>query len=174
MTKFFKKSLNYLYRETILHAIWHFSSYFPLFPTFMVTKGRAFTWKMMGVNIGKNVYIGSRVYLDVPSLKRLTIEDNVLITAETLFLLHKREMKNYCQGVLQNSLPMREGKIIIKKNASIGMRAIILPGVTIGEGAVIGAGSLVANDIPPYTMAVGSPAKVIKLIPKKENVTISK
>lgn len=168
---FIKKTLRYFYREIVLHAIWHFSSYFPLFPTLMVTKIRAITWRMMGAKVGKNVYIGYGVYLDVPSLKRLELEDNVIITAECLFLLHKREMKKYYRGVLQNDLPMREGSIRICKNASIGMRSVILPNVTIGEGAVIGANSMVTGDIPPYTMAVGSPAKVIKTIDfeNKEN-----
>lgn len=162
-----KKIAIYIYRETILHGIWYFSSYFPFFPTLMLTKIRAITWRMMGAKVGKNVYISYGIYLDVPSLKRLTVEDNVLITAECLFLLHKRDMSKYYERVLQNTLPMREGYIKICENASIGTRSVILPGVTIGEGAVIGAGSLVANDIPPYTIAVGSPAKVIKQIGKE-------
>ena len=160
----FKKICIYIYRETIMHGIWYLSSYFPFFPTLMVTKIRAIMWKMIGVKIGKNVYIGYGVYLDVPSSKRLTIEDNAIIAAECLILLHKRDMSKYCVGMMQNKLPMREGFIKIGKNASIGMRSIILPGVTIGEGSVVGANSMVTKDIPPYTMAIGSPAEVIKSI----------
>jgi acetyltransferase-like isoleucine patch superfamily enzyme len=52
--------------------------------------------------------------------------------------------------------------VAIKDGAHIGIGAIIMPGVTIGEGAVIGAGAVVTKDIPPYAVAVGSPAKVIK------------
>lgn len=164
-----KKILKYLYRETILYGIGYFSSYFPFFPTLMVTKVRAITWRMMGAKVGKDVYIGYGVYLDISSLKRMTVEDNVLISAESLFLLHKRDMSKYGEIALQSNLPMREGSIRICKNVSIGMRSIILPNVTIGEGSVIGAGSLVSSDIPPYSMAVGTPAKVIKQIGKNPN-----
>ena len=52
--------------------------------------------------------------------------------------------------------------IVVDRNVWIGADSIILPGVTIGEGAVIGAGSVVTKDVPPYTVAVGNPARVVK------------
>lgn len=60
------------------------------------------------------------------------------------------------------------GKVLIKKNAWIGMGATILPGVTIGEYAVVGAGAVVTKDVPDYAVAVGNPAKVIKYIDPKD------
>lgn len=60
------------------------------------------------------------------------------------------------------------GKVLIKKNAWIGMNVTISPGVTIGEYAVIGAGAVVTKDIPDYAVAVGVPAKVIKYLDPKE------
>lgn len=161
---FLAKSIKYIYREIFLHLIWYFSSYFPLFPTIMFTKIRAFTWKILGVRIGKNVQINYGIYLDVPSASRLTIEDNVLIAAECLFLLHKRDMSQYDGIILQNKLPMKEGYIKICKNASLGSRTVIMPNVTIGEGAVIGANSTVTKDIPPFAIAIGNPAKVVKYV----------
>jgi acetyltransferase-like isoleucine patch superfamily enzyme len=59
-------------------------------------------------------------------------------------------------------LPDTAASIIIKDNVWIGGKSIILPGVTIGEGSVIGAGSVVTKDILPWSIAVGNPAKVIK------------
>ncbi len=56
------------------------------------------------------------------------------------------------------------GKVLIKKNAWIGMNVTICPGVTIGKYAVVGAGAVVTKDIPDYGVAVGSPAKVIKYL----------
>ncbi|MBN1163712.1 MAG: acyltransferase [Candidatus Krumholzibacteriota bacterium] len=56
------------------------------------------------------------------------------------------------------------GKVTIKKGVSIGVNVIILPGVTIGEGSIVGAGAVVTRDIPPYSIAVGNPARVIKTI----------
>ena len=52
--------------------------------------------------------------------------------------------------------------VVIGSNVWIGANAIVLPGVTIGKGSVIGAGIVVTKDIPPYSVAVGVPAKVIK------------
>ena len=60
------------------------------------------------------------------------------------------------------------GKVLIKKNAWIGMNVTICPGVTIGEYAVVGAGAVVTKDIPDYGVAVGNPAKVIKYLDPKE------
>lgn len=55
-----------------------------------------------------------------------------------------------------------KGDTIIKDGAWIGMRAMLLPGITIGEGAVIAAGAIVTKDVAPYTIVGGNPAKVIK------------
>lgn len=59
-------------------------------------------------------------------------------------------------------------KVLIKKNAWIGMGATICPGVTVGAYAVVGAGAVVTKDVPDYGVAVGSPAKVIKYIDPNE------
>lgn len=56
----------------------------------------------------------------------------------------------------------------IKKGAMIGMNTTIMPGVTVGEGAIVGAYSLVTKDIPAWTIATGRPAKVVKTIPVRE------
>jgi acetyltransferase-like isoleucine patch superfamily enzyme len=56
------------------------------------------------------------------------------------------------------------GKVHIGKGVSLGVNVIVLPGVTIGEGSIIGAGSVVVKDIPPYSIAVGNPARVLKTI----------
>ncbi|MBN6379068.1 N-acetyltransferase, partial [Escherichia coli] len=58
-------------------------------------------------------------------------------------------------------------KTRVKKGASIGANATILPGIEIGEGAIIGAGSVVTKDVPPYSIVTGNPAKLIKMIERK-------
>ena len=67
-------------------------------------------------------------------------------------------------------LPYRTGIIHLKKGCSTGTGTLIMPGVTIGEGAIVGAGSLVTKDIPAWTIAAGRPAKVIKEIPKRKDL----
>jgi maltose O-acetyltransferase len=52
--------------------------------------------------------------------------------------------------------------VVVKDGAWIGNRAIIMPGVTIGEGAAVGAGSVVITDVPPHTLAVGNPARIVR------------
>ena len=61
-------------------------------------------------------------------------------------------------------MPYVHAPIHICKGVHIGMGSIIMPGVTIGEGSIIGAGSIVTKDIPAWSIAVGSPAKVVKTI----------
>lgn len=121
-------------------------------------------WKKCGVNTNGNFKVGYGVYFDAINAKNITIEDGVWIAAQSLLLCHKRDLKGYCYGDDINPFPYKVGSIVLKRGCCIGMRSIIMPGVTIGEGAIIGAGSLVTNDIPPYVVATGCPAKVIKEI----------
>ncbi|MDL2281719.1 acyltransferase [Parabacteroides sp. OttesenSCG-928-G06] len=146
------------------YLLWAIAAYFPLLPTVMFLWVRAWLWRVIGVKAGRELYIGYGVYLDVDGTKRLTIGNNVMIAAECLLLLHKRDISKYAIGVIQQTLPHKALCITLKDNVSIGMRSIIMPGVTIGEGAVIAAGSVVTKDIPPYTIAAGNPAKVIRNI----------
>jgi len=73
------------------------------------------------------------------------------------------QIGSHCSIYSHNTIDNTHGKVIIKKGAKIGSHSVILPGVTIGENAVIGAFSLVKQDIPPNGKAVGMPAKIIKL-----------
>lgn len=168
MIHFFKKAFRYLYREILLYALWHFSSYFPLFPQIM-NRVRPVIWRWMGATIGKNAIISYGVYLDVPGMKRLKIGKNALISPQTLFFFHRRDLHKYFQGMNAHDIPMKEYFTTIGDNVQIGMRAMIMPGVTIGDGAVIGANSVVTKDIPPYAIVAGQPAKIIKYVNKRED-----
>lgn len=125
---------------------------------------RPWLWKLTGVNIKGKVSIGYDVYYDVGNAKYITIEDGTSITSRCLLLCHKRDMKNYRIGDDVNKLPYIKAPVKICKGVHLGMGSIVMPGVTIGEGAIIGAGSLVTKDIPAWTIAVGSPCKVVKEI----------
>ena len=125
---------------------------------------RAKYWKRCGVNTSGNFKVGYQVYFDAGNARQITIEDGVWITARCLLLCHKRDLSKYSKGCDINTMPYIIAPIHICKGVHIGMGSIIMPGVTIGEGAIIGAGSLVTKDIPAWSIAVGSPAKVIKTI----------
>lgn len=66
------------------------------------------------------------------------------------------------EGVHADGFPSSKGDILVGHDVWIGTNATVLSGVTIGDGAVIGAGSLVTRDIPPFTLAVGTPARVVR------------
>ena len=123
-------------------------------------------WKKCGAHIEGKVYIGADVYFDAGNAEHIYIGEGAGITARCLILCHKRDMSNYRNGDDFMKLPFLIEDVKIGRHAHIGMGTIVMPGVTIGEGAIIGAGSLVTKDIPPYTLAVGRPARVIKEFPQ--------
>ena len=111
-----------------------------------------------GAKVGDNVQIIDRSrFLYEPWFANLIeIEDNVVISAGVRLVSHDSSYANIAGG-----LPIKYGRIVIKKNAYIGVNAILLCGITIGENALIGAGSVVNKDIPSNSIAAGNPAKVI-------------
>lgn len=129
---------------------------------------RPILWRWMGANIGKNCYIGYEVYIDLNNAHLITVEDNVHIDERCHLLCHKRDLTDYRYGDDYSKLCYKEAPIHICKGSSIGTQSFIMPGVTIGEGAIVGAGSLVTKDVPPYTIVVGRPAKVLRVIPKRD------
>lgn len=72
------------------------------------------------------------------------------------------QIGSHCSIYSLNTIDNREGKVVIKKGARIGSHSSIMPGVTIGENAVVGAYSFVKSDVPDNSLALGIPAKVIR------------
>ena len=130
---------------------------------------RPWLWKRTGVQIHGKVCIGYDVYYDVGNASLITLEEGVWVTSQCLLLCHKRILDDYHVGDDYNKLPYQKLGIVLKKGCCIGMRSIVMPGVTIGEGSIVGVGSLVTKDIPAWTIAVGSPAKVVKHITERES-----
>lgn len=116
------------------------------------------------INIGNNVKIESDC--QISSIDNIIIEDNVLI-ASFVFISDINHGSNSISDIetppINRKLTSRGG-IKICKNVWIGEKVSILGGVTIGENSIIGAGAVVTKDIPPYSIAIGIPAKVIKNI----------
>ena len=124
-------------------------------------------WRWMGAKIGNNTFIGYEVWMDFNNAELIELEDNVHIANRCLLLCHQRDLSNYFIDSDYSKLPYHRKKIHLKKGCLIGMETMILPGVTIGEGAIVGAGSLVTKDIPAWSIASGRPAKVVKQISKR-------
>ena len=116
---------------------------------------RTFSHRMRGVKIGNRVEIGYMVLIDGRRPELITIEDDVKLTAMCVVLGHDLS-RQFTEG--------KEiiGPVTIKRGAFIGMNTVIMPGVTIGEGAIVAAGSVVTKDVEPYTIYGGVPAKKIR------------
>lgn len=134
---------------------------------FLHRKIRPWALRRMGCKVGKNVFIGDNVSIDARNPELIEIEDYAHITGHTILLCHKRDLAQYHIDDNYANLPYKVGKIRLCKGCSTGTGTLIMPGVTIGEGAIVGAGSLVTKDIPAWTVATGRPAKVVKEIAKR-------
>lgn len=132
-------------------------------------KVRPWVLRKIGCHVGKDVFIGSEVWIDTGHADLVHIEDHAHVTARTVLLCHKRDLSDYCVGDDYAAKPYKVAPIHLGRGCSTGTGTIIMPGVTIGEGAIIGAGSLVTHDIPSWTVAVGRPAKVVKEIPHRKD-----
>lgn len=122
------------------------------------------------VEIQKGAFIGSRVKVSSHSFicEGVTIEDEVFIGHGVMFINDKYPYStNEEDGCLQTEADWECVPTIVKHRASIGSNATILCGVTIGEGAMVGAGSMVTKDVPPYTIVAGNPARVLRKIADK-------
>lgn len=131
-------------------------------------KVRPWVLRTIGCTVGKDVFIGSQVWIDAGHTDMIVLEDHSHLDARCVVLCHKRQLENYCVGDDYAKLPYKTGPVKLCKGCSVGTDTLLMPGVTIGEGAIVGAGSLVTKDIPAWTIAVGRPARVVKQIKKRE------
>ena len=119
------------------------------FPIDEVTK-----FRKMGIRIGENCKIQNEVMIDYSHNWLVTIGNNVTLAPRVHILAHDASAKrrlNYA----------KLGLTTIEDDVFVGAGAIVLPGVTIKKGSIVGAGSIVANDVPENVVVAGNPAKVI-------------
>jgi acetyltransferase-like isoleucine patch superfamily enzyme len=110
------------------------------------------------ISIGNNVNIGQNFFMTCAS--QIKIDDGVLISDGVAVIDNFHDHDNLEKG--PNFASIKASQIIIERNAIIYRCATILGGVKIGEGAIVGAYSLVKEDVPAYSLVVGAPAKVVK------------
>lgn len=135
---------------------------------FAPRKLRPILIRKMGCHVGKNTFFGDYVRMDTSYADMIYIGDYTHITSGCRLLCHQRDLTNYCVGDNAAELGYKTGEIHIGKGVMVGMETMIMPGVTIGDGAIIGAGSIVTRDIPAWTVATGRPARVVKEIPVRK------
>lgn len=111
--------------------------------------------KLGGVNVKGSCWIYRNVYFDSVAPHLITIEKGVTITQDTTILTHFLDPN-------EKGRVFRFGKVHIEEDAFIGCNVVICNSVTVGKGAIVGAGSIVTKDIPPYQVWAGNPARYIK------------
>jgi acetyltransferase-like isoleucine patch superfamily enzyme len=116
-----------------------------------------------GAKIGNQCKISSHTFI----CAGVTLEDEVFVGHNVTFTNDRYPRATNENGELQTEADWACIRTLVKRGASIGSGATLLCGITIGENAMIGAGSVVTRDVPPDTVVAGNPARVVKsLVPK--------
>jgi acetyltransferase-like isoleucine patch superfamily enzyme len=125
------------------------------------------------VEIQKNASVGKRCKISSHTFvcEGVTIEDNVFIGHGVMFINDSYPRATAADGNLQTEADWKVERTVVKNGASIGSGATILSNVSIGENAIVGAGSVVTKDVPPGSIVVGNPAKVLRYIDKITEVS---
>jgi len=124
------------------------------------TKIGAFVEVQKGATIGKRCKISSHTFI----CEGVTIEDNVFVGHNVTFINDTYPRATTADGELQTNHDWKVEATLIKRGASIGSGATVLSKVTIGENAIVGAGSVVTKDVPANTIVAGAPAKVLRTL----------
>jgi UDP-2-acetamido-3-amino-2,3-dideoxy-glucuronate N-acetyltransferase len=115
------------------------------------------------VEIQKNASIGARCKISSHSFicEGVQIEDEVFVGHGVMFTNDRHPRATTTSGELQTEADWKVLTTLVRRGASIGSNATILPSLTIGEGAVVGAGAVVTRDVPDFAVVTGVPARVV-------------
>lgn len=139
-------------KSWILHSM----AYSSPFPGVVIQMQRA-----RGVKIGKNCHISPYVLIDLLYPQLITVDDNVTIGSNCLIFAHANPTASL---FLKKEYPRKVEPVNIKSGAVLFPGCIITAGVTVGENSMVGAGSVVFEDVPDYCVVIGNPARVVKKI----------
>ena len=128
------------------------------------TKIGAFVEIQKNVIVGRNCKISSHTFV----CEGVAIEDNVFVGHGVMFINDLYPRATTSSGSLQTERDWKVEPTLVKRGASIGSGATILARVTIGENAIVGAGSVVTKDVPANTIVAGTPARVIRVVDQTE------
>jgi acetyltransferase-like isoleucine patch superfamily enzyme len=124
------------------------------------TKIGAFVEIQKNATVGKRCKISSHTFI----CEGVTIEDHVFVGHSVTFINDSYPRATTASGDLQTEADWKVERTTVQRGASIGSGTTILCNVTIGEGAIVGAGSVVTHDVPPRTIVAGNPARVLRQV----------
>jgi len=117
-------------------------------------------YRAMGVRIGRGVFVGLDTWLDDQFPELITIEDEVVISFRVMVIVHDDARR--MEAILPGQADGTVAPVTLKRGCYLGAGCILLPGVTVGERAVVGAGAVVTRDVPAGKVVVGTPARVVR------------
>jgi acetyltransferase-like isoleucine patch superfamily enzyme len=126
------------------------------------TKIGAFVEIQKNSRVGKNCKISSHTFV----CEGVEIQDNTFVGHSVTFINDRYPRSTNPDGSMQTEQDWQIERTLVQKGVSIGSGATILCGVTIGENAIVGAGSVVTRDVPSNTVVVGNPARVLRTLEK--------
>ncbi len=117
-------------------------------------------YALMGVHVGRHVFIGLDAYLDCQFPELITIEDEVTVSFRVTVVVHDdaKRLDRVEAGAGDGTV----APVLLRRGCYLGAGCMILPGVTVGERAVVAAGAVVTHDVPPGTLVAGVPARVVR------------
>ena len=131
------------------------------------TKIGAFVEIQKNARVGRHCKISSHTFV----CEGVAIEDNVFVGHSVTFINDSYPRATTADGNLQTEADWKVEQTLIKKGASIGSGSTILANVTVGENAIVGAGSVVTRDVPANSIVAGNPARVLRYIEKTVEAT---
>lgn len=137
--------------DVIIHRVRFFNFYRNGFP---------------GLRISDNCFLGDDCLLDLA--EAIILEEHVTLAERVTILTHTNV--GYRNHPLQATIPSKTAPVILRRGAFVGANATLLPGIEIGECAVVGAGAVVCSHVPAFSVVGGVPAKLLRLISKKTAV----
>jgi acetyltransferase-like isoleucine patch superfamily enzyme len=122
------------------------------------TKIGAFVEIQKGAKVGRNCKVSSHTFI----CEGVTIEDEVFVGHSVTFINDSYPRATNSDGSMQTEADWAVERTLVKRGASIGSGSTILSKITIGEYAIVGAGSVLTKDVPPYAIVAGNPARVLR------------